>query len=187
MCVIHMTWEDGHGNSALGDGRRPVCGLLRGDAGTDGDGRAMSDRRGMGLDIAKSNSISENADGSFSVPSQTRRGTLYTVKVIGDAWTCDCPDFVNRFGEIDECKHILAVKFWTAAQVELSERPKPKVFAEDASQCPICGSIRVVKYGRTNAKQVFKCRDCGKKFREGLLKKSRYSPETISLTLDLYF
>ena len=29
--------------------------------------------------------------------------------------------------------------------------------------------------------------DCGKKFREGLIKKVQYSPETITLTLDLYF
>jgi transposase-like protein len=48
-------------------------------------------------------------------------------------------------------------------------------------------SIRVVKYGHSDGKQVFKCRDCGKKFREGLLKKTRYTPETITLTLDLYF
>jgi transposase-like protein len=51
----------------------------------------------------------------------------------------------------------------------------------------MCGSIRVVKYGRANAKQVFKCRDCKRKFREGLIKKAKYSPETITLTLDLYF
>jgi transposase-like protein len=47
--------------------------------------------------------------------------------------------------------------------------------------------IRVVKYGSDVGKQVFKCRDCGRKFRDALLKKTRYSPETISLTLDLYF
>jgi transposase-like protein len=44
-----------------------------------------------------------------------------------------------------------------------------------------------VKYGHANGKQVFKCRDCGKKFRESLIKKAQYSPETITLTLDLYF
>jgi transposase-like protein len=44
-----------------------------------------------------------------------------------------------------------------------------------------------VKYGHANGKQVLKCRDCGKKFREGLIKKTRYTPETITLTLDLYF
>ena len=50
-----------------------------------------------------------------------------------------------------------------------------------------CGSIRVVKFGHANGKQIFKCKDCGRKFREGLIKKAQYSPETITLTLDLYF
>jgi transposase-like protein len=79
------------------------------------------------------------------------------------------------------------VKFWIASKVELQSWPKPKVFSEDPIQCEKCGSIRVVKYGHSDGKQVFKCRDCGKKFREGLLKKTRYTPETITLTLDLYF
>jgi transposase-like protein len=70
--------------------------------------------------------------------------------------------------------------------VELQEAPKPKVFAEDATQCS-CGSIRVVRFGHANGKQIFKCRDCGRKFREGLVKKAHYSAETITLTLDLYF
>ena len=39
----------------------------------------------------------------------------------------------------------------------------------------------------TKGKQVFKCRDCGRKFRHVLTPKTRYSPETITLTLDLYF
>jgi transposase-like protein len=59
------------------------------------------------------------------------------------------------------------VKFWIASKVELQSWPKPKVFSEDPIQCEKCGSIRVVKYGHSYGKQVFKCRDCGKKFREG--------------------
>jgi transposase-like protein len=140
-----------------------------------------------GMEIAEKSSISENADGSFSVPSQTREGLSYTVKVFGEVWVCDCPDFENRADQIETCKHAFAVKFWIASRVELQEKPKPKVFSEDAVQCEKCGSIRVVRYGHSDGKQVFKCRDCGKKFREGLLKKTRYTPETITLTLDLYF
>jgi transposase-like protein len=146
-----------------------------------------SPREDRGLAIAKSATITENPDGSFSVPSQSREGVFYTVKVFGESWVCDCPDFQNRADEIDSCKHAFAVKFWIAARVEIQDKPKPKVFADDALQCPMCGSIRVVKYGRANAKQVFKCRDCKRKFREGLIKKAKYSPETITLTLDLYF
>ena len=131
--------------------------------------------------------IVENGDGSFSVPSQTRRNVSYTVRVFGQEWVCDCPDYQNRADRIDACKHTFAVKFWIASKVELESKPKPKVFAADAVQCPKCGSIRVVKFGNYNGKQLYKCKDCRTKFREGLLKKAKYSPETITLTLDLYF
>ena len=147
----------------------------------------QSDARMMrGMEIAEKGRISENADGSFSVPSQTSASISYQVKILGQTWVCSCPDFENRADQIEMCKHAFAVKFWIAARVELQEKPKPKVFAEDATQCS-CGSIRVVKFGHANGKQIFKCRDCGRKFREGLIKKAQYSPETITLTLDLYF
>jgi hypothetical protein len=45
-----------------------------------------------------------------------------------------------------------------------------------------------MKYGFSADKQVFKCKDCQHKFREpSLLKKAKFTPELISLTLDLYF
>jgi putative transposase len=109
------------------------------------------------------------------------------VKLLGAGWVCSCPDFENRADEIEMCKHAFAVKFWIASRVELKEQPKPKVFSEDSIQCVKCGSIRVVRFGNYNGKQIFKCKDCKSKFREGLIKKVHYSPETITLTLDLYF
>jgi len=137
------------------------------------------------MEIAEKGRISENADGSFSVPSQTS-DLSYQVRILGQVWVCSCPDFENRADHIEMCKHAFAVKFWIASRVELQQAPKPKVFADDATQCA-CGSIRVVKFGHANGKQIFKCRDCKRKFREGLIKKAKYSPETITLTLDLYF
>ncbi len=145
-------------------------------------------RMERGLAIAKENTIVENADGSFSVPSQTVGEIAYRVIPINGSYSCNCPDFVQRHAEIEACKHIHAVKFWIAARVELQEKPKPKVFADDAIQCWRCGSIRVIRFGSNRGKQSFKCKDCGRRFREqGLLKGSRYSPEMVSLTLDLYF
>lgn len=41
--------------------------------------------------------------------------------------------------------------------------------------------------GTSAGKQTFKCNDCQARFREGLIKKAKYSPEMVSLTLDLYF
>ncbi len=144
-------------------------------------------REERGLELSKSAHITENEDGSFSVPSQSREGVFYTVRLFGAEWVCDCPDYQNRADRIDVCKHAFAVRFWIASKVELQARPKPKVFAPDATQCPKCGSIRVVKFGNYNGKQLYKCKDCRTKFREGLIKKAHYSPETITLTLDLYF
>jgi transposase-like protein len=145
-------------------------------------------RKERGLAIAKMNVITENADGSFSVPSQTVGEIAYLVKLMDDSYSCNCPDFVQRHAEIQACKHIHAVKFWVAARVELREEPKPKVFADDATLCPKCGSIRVIHFGSTYGKKSFKCKDCQHRFRESaLVKGSRYSPEMVSLTLDLYF
>ncbi len=147
----------------------------------------LDSRQERGLEISKHSTLRENEDGSFSVPSQAEEGRSYAVKLFGNEWTCDCPDFVNRCDAINACKHIHAVRFWIAAKTELRNEPKPKVFSEDAVQCVKCGSIRVVKFGNYNGKQLFKCKDCRTKFREGLIKKSRYTSETIALTLDLYF
>ncbi len=144
-------------------------------------------RETRSLEIAKSNAIAENEDGSFSVPSQTLSGQNWVVKAMGKGWVCDCPDFVNRADRIDACKHVFAVRFWIAAKVELRNEPKPKVFAEDAVQCDRCGSIKVIRYGKTPTKQTYWCKDGSHKFTPSLLKKSRYTPEMVSLTLDLYF
>jgi putative transposase len=147
-----------------------------------------SPREDRGLAIAKSATITENADGSFSVPSQTVGEIAYRVCLLDGSYTCNCPDFVQRHAEIQACKHIHAVKFWVAAQVELAERPRPKVFAEDALQCVKCGSIRVIHFGMKRGRQAFKCNDCGHRFTEqSLIKGAKYSPEMVSLTLDLYF
>ncbi len=145
-------------------------------------------RMERGLAIAKMNVITENADGSFSVPSQTIGEIAYLVRIVNGKYVCNCPDFKERHEQIQACKHIHATRFWVAAQVELAQKPKPKVFAEDAVQCGKCGSIRVVKNGIKRQKQAFVCKDCGHKFTEqGLLRGSRYTPEMVSLTLDLYF
>ena len=145
-------------------------------------------RRERGLEIARKNVISENEDGSFNVPSQADRSVSYQVKAFNGSWVCPCADFVNRASEIEACKHIHAVRFWVAARVELQAKPKPKVFAEDATQRAKCGSIKVVKNGIERQKQAFVCRECGHRFTEkAMLRGSRYTPEMVSLTLDLYF
>jgi transposase-like protein len=144
-------------------------------------------RMTRGEQIAKEKVISENADGTFSVPSQTVEEIAYLVRFLDGKFLCNCMDFRQRHEQIGLCKHIHAVKFWVASQTFLKEQPKPKVFAEDSIQCEKCGSIRVWKFGFSDGKQIYKCKDCKTKFRYSLLKKAKYSPETVSLTLNLYF
>lgn len=142
-------------------------------------------RMTRGLQILEGKQIVENEDGSFAVPSQTSK-SIYEVRLLGQAWACTCPDF--EFRQIEACKHIFAVKMFIAARVYLQEEPKPKVFADDAMPCVHCGSIRVIHYGKRGTKQVYFCKDCKRKFGEqSLLKKVQFTPELITLTLDLYF
>jgi transposase-like protein len=142
-----------------------------------------------GEKIAKEETILENSDGSFSVPSQSVEEIVYLVRFLDGKFTCNCLDFRERAEKIGEaCKHVHAVRFWVASQTFLKENPKPQIFAKDSIQCEKCGSIRVVKFGHSDGKQIYKCKDCSKKFREpSLLNKAHYSPETVTLTLDLYF
>lgn len=128
--------------------------------------------------------VTEQADGSFAVPSQT--GTKsYEVRILGQRMVCTCPDFEYR--QIEACKHIHLVKF-TLSVKHLNGEPKPKVFADDAIPCDRCGSIRTMKYGKSGSKQAFYCKDCHRKFRESsLLKKARFDPKFVTLCLDLYF
>jgi transposase-like protein len=137
------------------------------------------------MEIVGMKRIVENNDGSFAVPSQTSN-FAYEVRLIEQVWVCSCPDFENR--EIESCKHIYAVRFWIATNTYLQNKPKPAIFADDTIQCDRCGSIRVIRYGKSGNKQTFYCKDCGRKFTEPtLLRKAKYNPELISLTLDLYF
>lgn len=147
----------------------------------------MRMKRGMEIFQSNGKSISENEDGSFSVPSQTQASIVYEVRLFDTIWVCSCPDFENR--EIEACKHIHCVKFWIAANTYLQNKPKPKVLSEDTITCKRCSSIRVIHYGKSAAgKQTLFCKDCNYRFIENtLLKKVRFTPELITLTLDLYF
>jgi putative transposase len=150
--------------------------------------KSKRQERGLALFGKAKKVISENADGSFSVPSQSVEEIAYTVRVIEGNYTCNCPDYIQRHEQIGIYKHGIAVQFWIASRVELEAQPKPKIFADDAIQCTKCGSIRVIKFGSSHDKQAYKCSDCLHRFRESqIFKRARYTPELVSLTLDLYF
>lgn len=138
-----------------------------------------------GMEIVEMGKISENADGSFGVPSQTGNGNLYRVEVVHGHWVCSCPDFEYR--HIKACKHIYAIQFSIALK-QYTQPEAPEVVAADAVSCKFCGSIRVMRYGLKNGKQQYKCKDCQRAFiPDNGFKKIKYDPELITITLDLYF
>lgn len=141
--------------------------------------------RGLTIFETIGKKIAENPDGSFSVPSQSNPELTYEIRLLGEKFVCTCPDFEQR--EIEFCKHIRAVKFWIASQTFLQEKAKPKIFSPDSIQCDKCGSIRVIKYGTSSHKQAYLCKDCNHKFVPSLIKKTKFTPDLVSLTLDLYF
>jgi len=136
-------------------------------------------KRGFEI-IQKGTKILEVADNVFSVPSQSKNENYLVVKN-EEKWICTCPD--HKYREV-ACKHIHAVRFWLALKGELEDN----VESVEVIECKWCASKSVVKYGKESRKQVYKCRECNRKFvlNEGF-KKMKYEPKIITITLDLYF
>jgi hypothetical protein len=67
----------------------------------------MEPREQRGLQIAATMRLSRKGD-EWIVPSQTRNGSTYKVKLAGQSPTCSCPDHEAHRGK---CKHIFAVEF----------------------------------------------------------------------------
>ncbi|MGC9123951.1 MAG: IS1/IS1595 family N-terminal zinc-binding domain-containing protein [Thermoplasmata archaeon] len=83
------------------------------------------------------------------------------------------------------CKHIYAVRFWLALKQKLE---KQEIDETEPVICKSCGSPNIIKYGKNRKKQVYKCKNCNRKFvNNGDLLKLKYNPRIITLILDLYF
>ncbi len=142
-------------------------------------------RMTSGMAICEARKIQEYAD-HFAVPSQTGNDILYRVELVHGHWVCDCPDFTSR--HIEACKHIYAVQFQIALRDYVAPESKPEVIAPDTPRCKFCESIRIMRYGFKSGKQVFKCKDCNRKFvPDSAFKRLKYDPELITISLDLYF
>jgi putative transposase len=124
----------------------------------------------------------------FEVPSSNGKDN-YIVSLYSGKWQCTCPDHQFRR---TVCKHIHAVTLWQRLTTKLQERHE-KIEANperilEALTCKFCGSENVIKYGKANEKQVYKCKFCARKFVpnrgfEGMW----HDPRVVTTTLDLYF
>ena len=137
-------------------------------------------KRGQEI-LQKGATITKIDNYSYTINSLSSN-SVYEINNLENRFVCSCPDFQYR--EVELCKHIACLQIWLSSKKE----EKPKVFADDAIQCDECGSIRIIKYGFDCGKQTYYYKDCHKKFREhSILRKVKFTPELITLCLDLYF
>ncbi len=106
-------------------------------------------------------------------------------------WSCTCPDHQTR-NVI--CKHIHAIQFSLKLKVEVEADIKAQkiIGVDDTVICPVCKSENVIKRGirRTSFGEVqrYGCINCQHRFVvDKGFSKMKHTPETITLTLDLYF
>lgn len=115
---------------------------------------------------------------NYYVPSQSDMGRYFVTKT-SHGWSCDCFDYLKRKGL---CKHIYAVILWKSMGELTTEKQKKKLV------CKFCESENFIKYGKAGRKQVYKCKDCGRKFVNNIhFEKMKYDSKIIAMTLDLYF
>ena len=106
-------------------------------------------------------------------------------------WKCSCPDYLKRGVK---CKHICAVKIWKNLsekfeQLNLHVKQNIRVNEKiPVASCKFCNSLDIIKYGTKSGKQVYKCKDCHRKFVDNIdFENMKYNSKIITLTLDLYF
>jgi len=129
-------------------------------------------------------------ENTYLVQSQSGNGS-YHVALVNGEWRCECPDF--QFRKV-VCKHIHAVRFWLALRKKIEKSSMFSLGEEvlEAKHCRFCGSPMIIKQGKRKCrfgfKQVYLCKDCGKKFvPEDTFQRMRYDPRIITVTLDLYY
>jgi transposase-like protein len=153
--------------------------------------------RGLAI-LSQPDTIIQTGKNEWDVRSQSKDAYYQIIrKFVSKAksdhynWTCTCPDHQTR-NVI--CKHIHAVQLSIkiAGEVQAQSKAADVEEVEPVITCPSCKSvnvgkwgIRVTKYGNT---QRFVCNDCDHTFivDKGFCR-MKHSPESITLTLDLYF
>jgi len=96
---------------------------------------------------------------------------------------------LENFGLIiDQRKGKLPLVWSTDTMNINTQDDEKKLDADKPFCCTHCGSENYTKYGKENNKQMYKCKDCNRKFVDNLyFEKLKADPNTICLVLDLYF
>ncbi|MDD2295958.1 MAG: DDE-type integrase/transposase/recombinase [Eubacteriales bacterium] len=150
--------------------------------------------RGLAI-LSQPDTVREVRKNHWMVKSQSGNGEyLVTREYLKNRqwiWTCACPDHTTRHLI---CKHIYAVQFSLKLKddVEQHTARREQKRADDRLTCPYCKSVNLISRGkRKNQRgevQVYGCKECGRRFTRDLgFNRMKHTPETITLTLDLYF
>ena len=113
----------------------------------------------------------------------------YIVSKYAHKWQCTCPD--HQFRHVS-CKHIHAVTLWQKLTEKIQEEHEKKIAVAQPEleeiTCKFCGSGHIIRYGKANEKQVYKCKVCARKFVPNIgFEKMWHNPKIVIMTLDLYF
>jgi transposase-like protein len=132
--------------------------------------------RGLGI-VAQGGQIQRLDDGLFQVKSQCKDGVSYKVRWINDKWECECPDYLKRN---KPCKHIFAVNF--VLNLPSMILANSEMFGRE---CPHCGSkestLKGFRHNKTGAVKLRKCKQCGRRFKDGFMAESKGTNTTIKL------
>ena len=122
-----------------------------------------------GLKICqKGGQIKILTENSWDVASQSMKGAWYRVSFTGDAPTCECP--YHTMGGGRRCKHIAAIEHILLISKELSHDKRITIEKPEV-QCPNCNSKEYTLDGPSGKhvkQQKYKCRICGRQFRDNL-------------------
>ncbi len=120
--------------------------------------------------LAKGDEPKQLKENVFRIPSQNFKKYYYVTNRNGE-WHCTCPD--HKYRKV-ACKHIYAVRFWIALKQKLE---KQEIEETEPIVCKFCGSPDAIKYGKNGKKQVYKCKNCNRKFvNNGDFLKLKYDP-----------
>ncbi len=90
--------------------------------------------------------------------------------------------------EIDQRKSELPLVWSNDSMNITAPNETIKIDADKPFCCTHCGSENYIRYGKENNKQMYKCKDCKRKFVDNMFfERLKADPKIICLTLDLYF
>ncbi|MDE1860087.1 MAG: DDE-type integrase/transposase/recombinase [Candidatus Micrarchaeota archaeon] len=127
---------------------------------------------------------------TYLIPSKDGT-TKYKVRHL-DAYSCTCPDYLNRCRERGlYCKHINAVILFNKLQnkVEMDNFSVDEI--TEQKECPECKSTEITKQGmrknKSGNKQKYKCAKCGAYFIIDAAKHIKGNARILCLALDMYY